>query len=153
MGPAMPGPILVSTAIGSPRIHPFEGSNMDYAQMSNNPGDIIGGLIGYVIYIIAVWPVFVKAGRPGWGAIIPIYNIYLTVKIAGYHGAIVILYFIPIVNLITAIVVAVGVGRAFGKGGAFSFFLLWLLAIIGYLIVGYGSSKFIGDGGKPASTP
>jgi len=95
--------------------------------------------------------VFVKAGRPGWGAIIPIYNIYLMVKIAGHHGAVVILYFIPIVNLITGIVVAVGIGRAFGKGGAFSFFLLWLLAIIGYFIVGYGSSKFIGDGGKQAS--
>ena len=124
-----------------------------YTQMTNSPAEFIGGLIGYVIYIIAVWPVFVKAGRPGWGAIIPIYNIYLMVKIAGHHGAVVILYFIPIVNLITGIVVAVGIGRAFGKGGAFSFFLLWLLAIIGYFIVGYGSSKFIGDGGKQASAP
>jgi hypothetical protein len=125
---------------------------MDYTQFNSSPGSIVGGLIGYVIYVIALWPVLVKAGRPGWGAIIPIYNIYLLVKIAGYHGAIVILYFIPIVNLITAIVVAVGVGRAFGKGGAFSFFLLWLLSIIGYFIIGYGSSKYIGDGGKPAAT-
>ena len=120
-------------------------------QMTNSPADYIGGLIGYVIYVIALWPVFVKAGRPGWGAIIPIYNIYLLVKIAGHHGAIVILYFIPIVNLITAIVVAVGVGRAFGKGGGFSFFLLWLFAIIGYFIIGYGSSKYVGDGGKTAA--
>jgi hypothetical protein len=120
-------------------------------QMTNSPADYIGGLIGYIIYVIALWPVFVKAGRPGWGAIIPIYNIYLLVKIAGHHGAIVILYFIPIVNLITAIVVAVGVGRAFGKGGGFSFFLLWLFAIIGYFIIGYGSSKYVGDGGKTAA--
>jgi hypothetical protein len=126
---------------------------MDYTQFNSSPASIVSGLIGYVIYVIALWPVLVKAGRPGWGAIIPIYNIYLLVKIAGYHGAIVILYFIPIVNLITAIVVAVGVGRAFGKGGAFSFFLLWLLSIIGYFIVGYGSSKYIGDGGRPAATP
>jgi len=125
---------------------------MDYTQFSNSPASIVSGLIGYVIFVIALWPVLVKAGRPGWGAIIPIYNIYLLVKIAGYHGAIVILYFIPIVNLVTAIVVALGVGRAFGKGGAFSFFLLWLLSIIGYFIVGYGSSKYIGDGGKPAVT-
>jgi hypothetical protein len=125
---------------------------MNYMQGStNSPAEIIGYVIGYVIYVVAVWPVFAKAGRPGWGAIIPIYNIYLMVKIAGYHGALVILYFIPVVNIVVSIIVAIGVGRAFGKGGGFSFFLLWLLSIIGYLIVGYGSSTFIGDGGKPGA--
>jgi Family of unknown function (DUF5684) len=125
---------------------------MNYMQLStNSPADDIGGIIAYVIFVIALWPVFVKAGRPGWGAIIPIYNTYLLVKIAGYHGALVILYFIPVVNIVVTIIVAVRVGRAFGKGGGFSFFLLWLLSIIGYLIIGYGSSKFIGDGGKPTA--
>lgn len=115
-----------------------------------NPApSIIGGLVGWIISIIALWPVFTKAGRPGWGAIIPIYNTYLLVKIAGYHGALVILYFIPIVNIIVSIIVAIAVGRAFGKGGAFSFFLLWLLSIIGYLIIGFGGAQYIGDGGSP----
>ncbi|MFF1574324.1 DUF5684 domain-containing protein [Leifsonia sp. NPDC058292] len=109
---------------------------------------IIGGLIGYILLVLALWPVFRKAGKPGWGALIPIYNAYLLVKIAGYHGALVILYFIPIVNIVVAIIVAFGVGRAFGKGGAFSFFLLWLLAIIGYFIIGYGSSQYVGPGGR-----
>lgn len=113
----------------------------------NPTASIIGGLLGWIISIIALWPVFTKAGRPGWGAIIPIYNIYLLVKIAGYHGALVILYFIPIANIVMAIIVALGVGRAFGRGGAFSFFMLWLLSIIGYLIVGFGGSQYIGDGG------
>jgi hypothetical protein len=109
---------------------------------------VVGGLIGYVVLALALWPVFRKAGKPGWGALIPIYNTYLLVKIAGYHGAIVILYFIPIVNLVVGIFVALGVGRAFGKGAAFSIFLLWLFAIIGYFIVGYGSAQYVGPGGK-----
>jgi len=109
---------------------------------------LTGGFIGYVLVVLALWPVFTKAGKPGWGALIPIYNAYLLVKIAGYHGVLVLLYFIPIVNIVVAIIVAFGVGRAFGKGGAFSFFLLWLLAIIGYFIVGYGSSQYVGAGGK-----
>jgi hypothetical protein len=108
---------------------------------------IIGGIIGYAIMVVALWPVLTKAGRPGWGAIIPIYNVYLLVKIAGYHGALTILFYIPIANIIVGIIVALVLGRAFGKGGAFSFFLLWLLAIIGYFIVGYGSSTYVGDGG------
>jgi len=120
-------------------------------QSSYDPtASLIGGFIGYVIMVVALWPVFTKAGRPGWGAIIPIYNTYLLVKIAGHHGAFVILFFIPIANIIMGIIVAIGLGRAFGKGGVFSFFLLWLLSIIGYLIVGYGGSTYIGDGGNPA---
>ena len=102
----------------------------------------------YVITVIALWPVFSKARIAGWGALIPILNTYVLVKIAGHHGALTILYSIPIVNLIVGIVVAFGCGRAFGKGGAFSFFLLWLLSPLGYLIIGYGRSKFVGDLGR-----
>ncbi|QHC60921.1 hypothetical protein GSU72_18195 [Rathayibacter sp. VKM Ac-2760] len=117
---------------------------------ASSVGNVFGGLIGYVIAVVALWPVFTKAGRPGWGAIIPIYNTYLLTKIAGYHGATVLLFLLPGVNVIWAIFIALGVGRAFGKGGLFSIVLLWLLALIGYLVVGYGSSRYVGDGGNPA---
>ena len=104
-----------------------------------------GGLIGYLIFtLIALRPVFAKAGYNGWTALIPIYNIYVLVKIAGFHGATVLLYLIPIVNVVFGIIVAMKVGSAFGKSGAFSFFLLWLLAFIGFCIVGYGSATYHG---------
>ena len=38
----------------------------------------VGGIIYLAIiifYIIVLWKIFEKAGQPGWGAIIPIYNI------------------------------------------------------------------------------
>lgn len=109
---------------------------------------VVGSIIGYIIWAIALWIVFAKTDYPGWAAIIPIYNIYVLVKIAGYHGAFVLLYFIPLVNIVIAIVVAFGVGRAFGKGPVFSFFLLFWFSLIGYLIVGLGSSKYVGPGGR-----
>lgn len=123
---------------------------VDYqGQTAFNPaGSIVPGLIGYVIAVVALWPVFTKAGRPGWAAIIPIYNTYTLVKIAGYHGALTILFFIPIANIVVGILVGLGVGRAFGRSGVFSFFLLWLLSIIGYFIIGYGRSTYQGDGGR-----
>ena len=43
----------------------------------------IGALICWIIYVIALWFVFKKAGEKGWKAIIPIYDEYITYKIAG----------------------------------------------------------------------
>jgi hypothetical protein len=96
----------------------------------------------YLLVAIGMWPMLKKAGRPGWGGFIPIYNIYLQIKLAGRTGFLLILYIIPIVNFITAIVVAVGVARAFGKGPFYGFFLLFLFQPIGYLVLGFGSAQY-----------
>ncbi len=102
----------------------------------------IFGVIWYVLTAIALWRIFTKAGYAGVLAIIPIVNIIFLVKIAGYSGWMTLLYLIPIVNIIFGIFVAIRLGERFGKGGAFSFFLLWLFAIIGYFILGYGSARY-----------
>ncbi|WP_460801527.1 DUF5684 domain-containing protein [Microbacterium sp. GXF6406] len=96
----------------------------------------------YVIYAITMWKVFAKAGYPGILALIPIVNWIILVKIAGMSGWFVLLYLIPIVNIVFAIVVAVKEGANFGKGGVFSFFLLWLFPVIGHLIIGFGSAQY-----------
>ena len=48
------------------------------------------GLIGSLIYlgvivlvVAALWKVFVKAGKPGWAALVPIYNLVVLLEIAG----------------------------------------------------------------------
>jgi hypothetical protein len=107
----------------------------------------------YAVTVVALWPVFTKAGVAGWSALIPIVNTYVLVKIAGQHGALTFLYFVPVVNIFVGIVVAFGCGRSFGKGRAFSFFFLWLLAPIGYLAIGYGRSTFVGDVGRRTMQP
>ena len=106
----------------------------------------IFSLILYVLIAVALWRVFSKAGWPGILAIIPIVNIFILVKIAGFSAWLGLLYLIPIVNIIFGIIVAVRVGKGFGKGGVFSFFLLWLFAFIGYFIIGFGRSTYT----KPA---
>lgn len=99
-------------------------------------------IIVYVITAIALWRVFSKAGYPGILAIIPIVNVFMLVKVAGYSAWMTLLYLIPIVNIVFSIFVAVRLGQRFDKGGAFSFFLLWLFWIIGYLILGFGSATY-----------
>ncbi|MDA4892125.1 MULTISPECIES: DUF5684 domain-containing protein [Microbacterium] len=96
----------------------------------------------YVLVVIAMWRVFTKAGYPGILALIPIVNLVFLVKIAGMSGWWALLYLIPLVNIVFAIVVAVKLGANFGKGGVFSFFLLWLIPFIGYFIIGFGSARY-----------
>ena len=113
----------------------------------------MGSAIGAIIYlaiivfeIAAMWKVFTKAGQPGWGAIIPIYNAYLLCKIAGKPGWWVVLFLIPIVNIIFAIMIWHGVSVNFGHGGGFTVGLV-LLAFIFIPILGFGDSTYRGIGG------
>lgn len=112
-------------------------------------GAFFGGLLGYLVAAFALMGVFKKAGEPTWAAFVPFYNSYVLTRVAGYNPWMFLLLIIPVVNFVFSILIALGVGRAFGKSGAFSFFLLWFLSIIGYLIVGYGDARFIGRGGRP----
>jgi hypothetical protein len=95
-----------------------------------------------LFYIIASWKIFTKAGRPGWGIFIPIYNTYLWVKMAGRPGWWVLLFFIPLVNVVIAIIVTIDVAKAFGKSTAWGVFLLFLFSFIGIPLLGYGKATY-----------
>jgi hypothetical protein len=102
-----------------------------------------------VIVIIGGWKVFEKAGQPGWAILIPVYNVYILLKIAGRPGWWLLLYFVPLVNIVIAIVVAIDIAKAFGQSALFGFLLLFLLCGIGYLILGFGNYRYQG---RAAST-
>ncbi|MGW4396323.1 DUF5684 domain-containing protein [Amycolatopsis nivea] len=104
------------------------------------------GLAVTVLAVVALWRVFAKAGRPGWAAIIPIYNVYVWLKVAGRPGWWLLLLLVPLVNLVVVIVVSLDVARAFGKSGVFGFFGLFLFSIIGYLILGFGRARYTAPG-------
>jgi hypothetical protein len=125
---------------------------MDNNQFVGTISSIIYLVIA-VAYLIAMWKVFVKAGKPGWGIFIPIYNFYLLLKIAGKSGWWMFLYLIPFVNIIIAIIVAVDTAKAFGKSTAFGIFGLWMFSFIGYMILGFGDSKYIGEQTVPSVNP
>jgi uncharacterized membrane protein YoaK (UPF0700 family) len=86
----------------------------------------------------------VKAGKPGWAAIIPIYNVIVLLQIAGKPLWWIILLFIPIVNLIMAILIGIAVAKKFGKSGGFGVGLA-LLGFIFYPILGFGDAQYQGE--------
>ena len=87
----------------------------------------------------------IREGRAaGMGRIIPIFNVYILLKIAGRPAWWLMLYFVPIANFVVAIIVAIDVAKAFGQSAVFGFFLLFLFAGIGYLILGFGNYQYRG---------
>jgi Family of unknown function (DUF5684) len=108
-----------------------------------SPAVLIAELLIALLVIVAMWKVFTKAGRPGWAAIIPIYNMYVWCKIVGRPGWWVILMLIPLVNIIIGIIVCIDLAKSFGKGAGFGIGIA-LLGIIFLPILGFGSAQYQG---------
>lgn len=107
--------------------------------------------LAFLVFVIAaMWKVFTKAGQPGWAVIIPIYNIYILLKIVGKPWWWLLLMLIPFVNLIFAIWTTNLLSKSFGKDEGFTVGLL-LLGIIFYPILGFGDAKYLGPFGDAAA--
>lgn len=105
-----------------------------------------------VIYIVGLWKVFEKANEAGWKSIIPIWNTIVELRIVGYSPWYLLLFLIPLVNIVFAVIVAYKLAKSFGYGVGMT--ILEFVFGIGILIIGFGDAKYLGpDGkGKPAAT-
>ncbi len=102
---------------------------------------VLVGLAFTVLWIAGAWRMFEKAGQPGWGILVPIYNLLLIVRIAGSPDWMFVLLLIPFVNIVAHIFVSLDLGRRFSKGGAFTVGLIFLPAVF-YAVLGVGSAKY-----------
>lgn len=105
--------------------------------------------LAYVILMYAsIWKVFVKAGKPGWAAIIPIYNTIVLLEIVGKPvWWILLMLFVPFGGLIWGIWAINLLSLSFGKDTGFTLGLL-LLGFIFFPILGFGSAQYIGPAGN-----
>jgi hypothetical protein len=100
--------------------------------------------LAVVIFVIAgVWKTFEKAGLPGWGSIVPIYNLYLLTKMAKQEWWVMLLLFIPLVGIVVAIMLAVYIAQNFNKSVGFGIGLAFL-GFIFYPILGFGDGVYSG---------
>jgi len=119
---------------------------------STNTGVAAGVVIVYLLLILvltvavvaAYWKMFEKAGEAGWKALIPFYNTYTLFRIAGRNGWGFLFLLIPLVNIVVMIMIALDLAKHFGKSQLFGIVGLWLFSAIGYLILGFGDSKYVG---------
>lgn len=118
-----------------------------------NPIAIVVWLAVLVLMIVSMWRVYTKAGKPGWASLVPFYNAYVLLQIAGRPGWWLLLYFIPLVNLVVTFIVAVDLAKAFGKGTGFGVVGLALFSFVGFPMLAFGKAKYAGPAGKTPSTP
>ena len=96
-----------------------------------------------VLTLVAMWKLFVKAGKAGLKCLIPFYNTYCLYDIAWGNGWLFLLMFVPCVNVVVGIMMLFKLAKAFGQGTGFGFGLLFLNTIF-ILILGFGSAEYVG---------
>lgn len=133
------------------------------AQVSDNDAAVAGGIIALLgafmfvfalvglVVLVGMWKAFSKAGQPGWAAIIPVYNLVVLFRIAGQSGWLALTFllnFIPVVGGLAWLGIVIwnhiNVSKRFGHGVGFALGLVFLAPIF-WLILGFGSSKYVGD--------
>lgn len=104
----------------------------------------LGILAFWLVFIVAMiasgWKIFTKAKLPGWGILVPIYNVYLQFKLAG-HPNWAWWLLLPPVAAILLIVANFKIAKKFGKGTGFALGL-WFLPIIFYPILAWGDAQY-----------
>jgi hypothetical protein len=129
----------------------------DYSSGVDNPAAMaaiisavfIPFLIIWVISVIGKWKIYEKAGKPGWAAIIPIYNYIVMLEIVGKPIWWIILLLIPCVNIVIAIWVLNLLAKSFGQSEGFTIGLI-LLPFIFYPILGFGNYTYLGPSASEA---
>jgi hypothetical protein len=98
----------------------------------------------FILVIAGLWKVFEKAGKPGWAAIIPIYNIIVMVEIVGkpMWWAIMILI-VPCANIVFMVMLNIELAKSFGKDIGYAIGLI-LLPFIFVPMLGFGDATYEG---------
>lgn len=132
---------------------------MDSTSTVNNAaaGAFVGTFfVGYLIFMIVVYlvvafilsKVFVKAGKPGWAAFVPLYNGWVLFEIGGQPGwwvlSAIIPFIGPVISLVLYVIVSLEIAKRFGKSQTFGIVGLWLFSIIGYAMLAFDDSKYQG---------
>jgi hypothetical protein len=112
-------------------------------------GLIIFYVLLIVLNVVAMWKVFEKAGKPGWAAIIPIYNLIVLLEIVGKPVWWFLLMIFPCTAFIFVIWTYNLLSKSFGKSEGFTVGLV-LLNPIFMCILGFGDSVYLGPSAKEA---
>ena len=97
-----------------------------------------------VFLIVCNWKIFEKAGRRGWEAIAPIWNVIVMFKIVyGEQWMRVFLLLVPFVNIVISIMYYFDWAKAFGRSTGFGFGLM-LLNVVFAPMLAFGSAEYVG---------
>ena len=95
----------------------------------------------FLVLIVAGWKIFTKAGKPGWAALVPIYNMIVFLEVVGKPLWWIVLMLIPGVNFVVSIILCLALAERFGKGAGFAIGLV-LLGFVFLPILAFGDAEY-----------
>jgi hypothetical protein len=104
-----------------------------------------------LVTLAGLWAVFVKAGKPGWAAIVPIYNLVVLLEITKQPLWFLILCFVPVVNLVIGLMIYMELAKAFGQGPGFGLGIL-LVPFVFLPMLGFGAYRYLDTEAADGST-
>jgi hypothetical protein len=125
--------------------------NSEYAAASTGigAGMVIFYLAVLVLTYAGLWKLFVKAGKPGWAAIIPIYNAIVLIEIVGKPTIWVLWLLIPCVNFVFGIWLLNLLSKSFGKTEGYTVGMI-ILPFVFIPMLGFGDAKYLGPSAAEA---
>lgn len=90
-----------------------------------------------ILLIVSLWKIFEKCGEPGWAAIIPIYNLYIMLRIVGWDPIKLLFFLIPFVNIYFAFLLYKELAAKFGKNDIVFVIGMLLLPFIFFPILAF----------------
>ncbi|ELZ41643.1 DUF5684 domain-containing protein [Halorubrum tebenquichense] len=103
--------------------------------------ELFAVLLLTIVISVGFWKVFQKAGEPGWAAIVPIYNLYVLVRVSGNTWLWFVMFFIPILNFFATVKISINVAGKFNRGILFGLGLAFL-SFIFYPVLGFGDYQY-----------
>jgi hypothetical protein len=100
-----------------------------------------------IVGIVGLWKIFEKAGKPGWAAIVPFYNLFVLTQISGKEILWFVLALIPCVQWVAIPMICMDVAKNFGKDPMWGLGLFFLFPIFAPML-GFSDAKFQGPPSK-----
>ena len=115
--------------------------NYDYNSGGDSPISNLISLALGILLLASYWKLFVKANEQGWKALIPFYNLYTATKLVFSSGWFFLLTFVPIANIVYAVMLVVRTAKAYGKGTGFGILMLFFPYIC-YPILAFSADTY-----------
>ncbi|QQS22186.1 signal peptidase I [Candidatus Saccharibacteria bacterium] len=111
------------------------------------------------IGIVSMWKLFEKAKKPGWAALVPVYNIVVLLEIIGRPLWWVAMMLVPIANLVFGVMMYIDLAKSFGKDAGYGVLLILFSPVMFPIFAFSKSTQYVGPVGPerhnttPPATP
>lgn len=100
-----------------------------------------------IVSIVSMWKLFTKAGKPGWASIVPIYKYIVELEIIGQPLWWIVMFFIPVANIVIAIMMTLDLVKSFGKDTTFGVLTIFFPIIMLPILAFSKDTKYVGPVG------